>query len=265
MKFHFVWSNSVFFACIICTLLLANCTSSSENKNVMLVAVAASTLNVMDTLAKSFHEKTGHKIEIIHGSSGKLATQITQSAPYSLFFSADKFYPDFLTEKRLSTTKPKVYAQGKLAIWFRNKHTSDISILKRLKNEDIKKVALANTSTAPYGKAAYNWLKNVDMLEEVSSKLIYGESIAQLNTYIIAGTVDAAFTAFSSLQLSTKNLNGYLLVIPEEEYPPIQQAAIITKYGKEHFPEQSRSFLNFVLSNSGQAILKRYGYSNPEN
>jgi len=58
----------------------------------------------------------------------------------------------------------------------------------------IKKIAVANPAIAPYGKAAGETLRHRGILSDIKSKMVYGESISQVNTYIATGAVEVGFT-----------------------------------------------------------------------
>lgn len=241
------------------------CSQASDHKNkpTINIAVAASTFEAMKTIAEDFQARSHIKIEIIHASSGKLASQITQSAPYCVFFSADEIYPNFLIDQGFGVKPAIVYAQGFLHLWVGDKDQQNKSIDEILLNDKIQKIALANTTTAPYGKVAYEWLQQNELLPQLEEKLVFGESITQVNTYIMTNTVDAAFTTPSSLQHINSKVKDHLIPLHPSEYTPIRQSMVITKFGQENFPEESLSFANFVQSKHGQLILKRYGFSCP--
>jgi len=81
------------------------------------IAVAANVSYAIHPLIKAFnetHPKT--TVHMILGSSGKLFAQISHSAPYDLFMSANMKYPNRLYEDNLTTEQPIIYAQGALAL-----------------------------------------------------------------------------------------------------------------------------------------------------
>src|SRR5579872_5538909 len=80
------------------------------------VAVAANLQTVIKVLQNNFKQKTGIEIEPIVGSSGNLATQIRNRAPYDLFLSADMSFPGTLFKEGFSLKTPMVYARGILII-----------------------------------------------------------------------------------------------------------------------------------------------------
>ncbi|MBS1530180.1 MAG: molybdate ABC transporter substrate-binding protein [Bacteroidetes bacterium] len=221
------------------------------------VAVAANLQGVIKALGKDFHDKTGIGIEPIVGSSGNLAVQIRNGAPFDVFLSADMTFPDGLYKDGLSTKAPEVYAYGSLVIC----STKDIGFEnweRTLMSGRVKKIAIANPAIAPYGKAAEEALQKKGIFEEVKNKLVQGESIAQVNTYITTGVTDVGFTT----QALIRDLEGkpklYWRLIDPKTYTPIKQGMIIIKATKE--AANVEKFYQYMLSGAAKKILKEYGY-----
>jgi molybdate transport system substrate-binding protein len=160
------------------------------------VAVAANAQFVMEELEAVFEKQTGIQLETIINSSGKITTQIQQGAPFDLFLSADMHYPDVLFKEGLTTAAPKIYAYGALVVWAigATKPTKDLSFLPQ---PSIKKIALANPKLAPYGVAAQEALKHYRLFDKTQEKWVMGESISQVNQYILSQAVEVGFTAKS--------------------------------------------------------------------
>ena len=57
------------------------------------VAVAANFTEPAKEIAALFKQKTGHEAVLIFGASGAFYTQITHSAPFEVFLSADEARP----------------------------------------------------------------------------------------------------------------------------------------------------------------------------
>jgi molybdate transport system substrate-binding protein len=221
------------------------------------VAVAANLQGVIKVLAKDFKQKTGIGIEPIIGSSGNLSTQIKNGAPYDVFLSADITFPENLYKEGFSVKEPAVYAYGSLIIC----STQDIGFEnweRTLMSERIKKIAIANPAIAPYGKAAEESLKLKGILNDTKPKVVYGESIAQVNTYITTGVVDVGFTTQSLIKDAEGKTKLYWKVIDPKSYTPIKQGMIIIKQGKQ--AESAEKFYKYMLSPAAKAILKEYGY-----
>ena len=129
-----------------------------------------------------------------------------------------------------------------------------------LLSADVKKIAIANPKTAPYGVAAEEALKYYGLFDQVQGKLVYGESISQANQYITTLAADIGFTAKSVVLSDELKGKGTWVDIDRKVYSPISQAAVITKHGAETNKAASEKFYAFLYSKSAREILKKFGY-----
>lgn len=219
------------------------------------VAVAANLQTVIKVLQKDFKQKTGIEIEPIVGSSGSLAAQIRTGAPYDVFLSADMAFPGGLYKEGLSLKKPVVYARGSLIICS-NQDIGFENWERVLMTARIKKIAIANPAIAPYGKAAKEALQKKGVLDEVKSKIVFGESISQVNTYITTGVTDVGFT--TQAMLKDAKIKLYWLAIDPKIYAPIEQGMIVLKRAAGN--AAAGKFYQYLLTPAAKAIFKEYGY-----
>jgi molybdate transport system substrate-binding protein len=238
-------------------VLFTGCSKPSEK---IVVATAANVQYVMKEIQQEFEKESGKKIEIVVASSGKLTTQIREGAPFDVFVSADTKYPDEIFKNGGSDQKPKVYATGTLVLWSRDIPESDLKP-EILTTEKVKKIAIPNPQTAPYGQAAIQALKSLNLYTQTEKKLVYGESIAQTAQYITTGSVEAGFNALSIVLSPEMKDKRHYILIDSSLYNPIEQAAILLKHSKDS-PKKATSeqFYNFLYSGKAKAIFRKYGY-----
>ena len=237
---------------VACLLL----TTRAFTQNVK-VAVAANLQSIIKVLGKDFKQKTGIDIEPIVGSSGNLAAQVRNGAPFDIFLSADMSFPEALFKDGFSTKKPVVYAWGSLIIC----SNQDIGLKnweKILISEKVKKIAVANPAIAPYGKAAEETLQQKRILAGIKSKIVYGESISQVNTYITTGVVEAGFTTQALVKDPANKTPLYWNIIDPKTYSPIEQGMLLMKHAGAN--EGAEQFYQYILSPAAKAIFKEYGY-----
>jgi len=220
------------------------------------VAVAANLQSVIKVLGQDFKQKTGIQIEPIVGSSGNLTAQIRNGAPYDVFLSADMTFPETLFKEGFSAKKPVVYAQGSLIIC--SKQDIGFENWERvLMTERIKKIAVANPAIAPYGKAAEESLKDKGILNDVKSKIVYGESISQVNTYITTGVVEVGFTTQALVKDPANKTQLYWKAIDPKTYAPIEQGMVLLKRANG---ANADKFYQYILSPAAKVIFEEYGY-----
>lgn len=226
------------------------------------VAVAANVKYAFDELAQAFKKETGIEAKGVIASSGKLAAQIVSGAPYDVMLSADMEYPQALYNDKIAVTVPKAYASGVLVLWTRNALDLDKGV-RLLRESAVRKVAIANPRLAPYGREALHVLEYFRLLAAVEAKLVYGESIAQVNQYVDSQSVDIGFTAKSVVLAPEMQGRGKWIEVPRGSYEPIAQGVVILKHGEEVQSESSRKFVAFLFSPQARAIFGKYGYETP--
>jgi len=221
------------------------------------VAAAANLQSVIKVLRKDFKQKTNIDIEPIIGSSGKLVAQIKNGAPFDVFLSADMGFPESLYKAGFSAKAPVVYAYGSLIICS-TKNIGFENWERTLLTPRIKKIVIANPATAPYGKAAKEVLQQKGVFDNVQSKMVYGESISQVNTYITTGVVEVGFTTQALLKDPANKNILYWKIIDPKSYLPIKQGMLILKHAAGN--PNAQKFYHYLLSAAAKNILKQYGY-----
>ena len=239
------------------SVFLAGCSKPSEK---IIVATAANVQYVMKEIKAEFEKEAGKEIDIVVGSSGKLTTQIREGAPFDVFVSADTKYPEEIFKNGGSAEKPRVYALGSLVLWSKNIPKSDLNI-DSLANDKIKKIAVPNPETAPYGEAAIQILKSKNLFDKIEKRLVFGESIAQTAQYITSGNVEAGFNALSIVLSPEMKDKGNYIILDSADYKPIEQAAILLNHSEDS-PKKATSeqFYKFLYSKKAKAIFQKYGY-----
>ena len=223
------------------------------------VAVAANAQFVLKKLSADFKQKTGIDVEIISGSSGKLSTQIRNGAPYDLFLSADMDFARELYTAGFCLTKPKVYASGSLIV------CSTTGLVPKnwktlIKDGKTGKIAIGNPAVAPYGKAAVQTLNFYGLYKDLSSRLVFGESISQVNTYVLKGIVNIGFTTESLVyELSSAAHLKWVKVDPRA-YQPIEQGVVLLKHSKNKNFTNNKRFYDYLFSAGARAVFGQYGY-----
>jgi molybdate transport system substrate-binding protein len=224
------------------------------------VAVAANAQFVAEALKNSFEKETGLPVELIVSSSGKLTAQIQQGAPFDVFLSADMKYPQALSDKGLTAEKPRIYAYGVVVLW--TLKNLDLSQGIQVVQEGVvKKVAIANPRMAPYGEAAIQVLTKFGLYDKIKSKIVYGESIAGVNQYLLSGMAEIAFTAKSVVAEPSMQNKGKWIELDQQLYTPIAQGVVLLK--RKTNQHIAKRFYDFLFTDKATSILKTYGYKLP--
>ena len=218
------------------------------------VAVAANFTEPSKEIAELFKAKTGHEAILIFGASGAFYTQITHEAPFEVFLSADSERPKLAVDNGYAVPDSLfTYAIGKLALWSR---VVDVTKGEEaLKAAAFSKLAIANPNSAPYGTAALETLKALNVYDKLQGKIVQGNSIAQAFQFVDTRNAEVGFVALSQIINSTE---GTRWLVPATLYTPIRQDAVLLKRGAND--EASKAFVAFLKGPEARAIIMKFGY-----
>lgn len=242
------------------SLLLAGTAAGAQE---ITVAAASDLSFAMPDLVAGFQKQTGNKVNVTFGSSGNFFSQIQHGAPFDIFFSADIDYPRKLDAVGLCEPGTLYeYAAGRIVVWAPEDSPLDVQSLgwKAFLDPRVQKIAVANPAHAPYGRAALAALKSAGILDQLQSKLVYGENISQTAQFVQSGNAQIGIVALS-LALSPAMQQGRRWEIPADSYPPLVQGAVVLKSSKAK--GEAKKFLEFIKSAAGREILERYGFQRP--
>jgi molybdate transport system substrate-binding protein len=122
---------------------------------------------------------------------------------------------------------------------------ANFEIQKLADDHSVKHIAIANPKTAPYGEAAVEALHFYNLYDALQPKLVFGESISQVNQFVLSKTAEVGITAMS------------VVLSPKIKDQGHWAGVVALKKGQV---EKAEMFMDFLFSEDAQAILKRYGY-----
>lgn len=221
-------------------------------KRKVTIAAAADLRDALQTLKPRLEAVAGSRISIVFGSSGLLKEQIQGGARYDLYLSADA---GFVRELQAAgrTLETAVYAVGRLALAWRE-GLEPLSAIDDLARPGIERIAIAQPSHAPYGRAAKEALTSSGLWEELLDRIAYAENVRQATDYVAGGNADAGLVA---LALVIKASPAHITVPAVLHQPIVQAGAVIEGTAVE---SQSRDILAFLLGPEAQAALAGYGF-----
>lgn len=244
-------------AAALCLVLSFDGNSAAAGKK-LTVAGASDLSFAFKEMAAEFQKETGYEVTLSLGSTGMLARQVEQGAPFDAFFSANtNFIEDLEKAGHILPGTVSLYAQGRIVIATRAASGIKITKLEDLKDSRIRRIAVANPEHAPYGMAAMEALKSKGLWDDIRPKLVYGENIRQTLQFIESGNAEAGIIA-----RSIANVPGIKPVdIPLNLHKPINQAAGVVRTARDK--DGALSFIKFVNGPKGREIMKKYGFLPP--
>jgi len=220
-------------------------------------AVASNFTKPMREIAAGFERKTGHKVVLSFGSTGKLYAQIHNGAPFDLFLAADNQAPARLESEGHGVAGSRfTYAIGRLVLWSARPGYVDQNG-EVLQKGDFRHIAIANPKTAPYGAAARQVLEKMGLWAGIRPHIVQGENIAQTYQFIASGNAELGFIALSQIR-DAGRAEGSRWDLPRELHDPIEQDVVLLQRGRDN--PAARELLAYLQSDEARAIIASYGY-----
>jgi molybdate transport system substrate-binding protein len=233
-------------------------TAAAQRHITLIVSAAANVTFAFQELGPLFEHATGTQVLFNFGSSGQLAQQIERGAPADVFIAANAAFVEMLERQGLIIPETRrQYARGRLTLWTRADSPLRLTRLENVAHADVRRMAIANPTHAPYGMAAREALQSAGIWEQIQPKLVLGENVRQTLQYAATGNVDVAIVALS---LSVQH-EGRWVLIPEALHQPIVQTLAVMNRTRHEL--QARQFVAFVIGPQGQAVLRKYGFVLP--
>jgi molybdate transport system substrate-binding protein len=167
-------------------------------------------------------------------------------------------YPQKLAQAGFAG-QPVEYAAGRLVLW---SMSLDVSRgLAMLSDPAVKHIAVANPDHAPYGRAAKAMLEKRELWDELTPKIVFGESVGQTAQFVRTGNAEAGLVAMSLVVGPAERL-GHFYEVPAGDYPALEQGAVVTKAGAAK--PLAQAYVTFLKSGEARKIFGQYGFRLPK-
>ncbi len=215
------WIVLSLHCCFLLVLLgTAACSKKSSGRTVR-VAAASDLAKAFEEVAKEFKARTGITPDLTLGSSGLLAKQIEQGAPFYLFAAANKdFVGKVVAAGKCDGATARIYGRGRVVVWARSGVPAPAQLADLADATRYKKIAIANPEHAPYGLAAQQALQRTGLWEQLEPRIVLGDNIQTTMLYARNGNVDVAIVALS---LAVVADGGAYLPIDQGLHTPLDQ------------------------------------------
>jgi molybdate transport system substrate-binding protein len=224
---------------------------SAQNVRPNLTVAAASDLAPLEPLFREAFPLA--ELTFTFSSSGVLARQIENGAPFDVFLSAgEEFMEPLVKRNKVVKEEIQIYAIGRIGLWAKS---GAIRKMGDLDQPAVRVIAVANPQLAPYGRAAMAALAKTRLLEKVKDKLVFGENIRQTQQFAETGNADCAILSWSLIF----NKGGYL--IPDDLHPAIRQVAAPIRQKGNKNTKLADEFIQFLQSQVGRSIFATHGFN----
>ena len=241
---------------IVLALLLGTVATAQE----LTVFAASSLTEAFEEIATAFEAQHGVRVLLSFGGSSTLATQIGQGAPADVFASADEDQMRVVVDEGL-TASALQFAGNRLVVI--TTEDSNVTSLEGLADPGVQLVLAApDVPVGNYAREALSKMNRVygaDFSERVLANLVSEEPNArQVALKVELGEADAAIVYATDVAVTERVRT---LAIPDDLNVSATYLIAALLGGAQ--PERARAFVDFVLSDEGQAILTKRGFQAP--
>jgi molybdate transport system substrate-binding protein len=232
--------------------------SAKQPDRVVRVAAASDLTRAFEELGPVFAHKTGITPVFDFGSSGQLAKQIADGAPYGLFAAANASYVDqVVAAGKCDRSSVRRHARGRIVVWTPSGADAPTS-LADLADARFARIAIANPDHAPYGQAAKQALEKAGLWNALHDRIVVAESVQGAMQYARLRSVNVAIVAQS---LAVVSDGGFSLPIDESLHAPLDQLLVVCGSGEE--ADAARQLAEMIGSPDGRELMNRYGFVLP--
>ena len=229
------------------------------------IAAASDLQFALEAIARAFTAETGERVTLVFGSSGNLARQVMEGAPFELFLSADEAFVDALADAGFSRDRGMLYAVGRIVLFAPRGSPLIVDeqmegLRALLAREAGLRFAIANPDHAPYGRAAEAALRARGLWERLQPALVLGENISQAAQFATAGGAAGGILAYSLVLAPALAGRGTYALIPESLHPPLRQRMVLLKRAGP----VSQRFYEHLRRPPARALFEQYGFALPD-
>jgi molybdate transport system substrate-binding protein len=229
-----------------------------------LIAAAASLQPALEEAAALVATETGIMPRLAYGASGNMARQIAQGAPFEMLIAADEISIQKLAESGQLRDAGHVFAVGRLALFAPRGSALDpvvgLEALRPLLAAGrVQRFAIANPEIAPYGRAAEQALRRLELWEALRPRLVFGENIAQAAQFAMTEGATGGLIAHSLALSPALKARGDFSLVPEALHEPLRHRLALTKRASD----AALRLQTWFLSPQAAALFARHGLQAP--
>jgi molybdate transport system substrate-binding protein len=187
-------------------------------------------------------------------ASSALATQIAEGAPADVFASADVDNMAELTEAGTTASDPVVFTTNLAQIIVEPGNPEGITGVADLANGDL--IVISCAPQVPCGRYARQILDNADVTVAFKS---LEDNVRAVVSKVVLGEADAGIVYATDVINAGDAAEG--VEIPADVNVVADYPIAVTRQSENL--EAAQAFVDFVVSDTGRAILESYGFVSP--
>ena len=223
------------------------------------VSAAISLTNAMQEIQQLYRQSRPNiTLTYNFGASGALQQQIEQGAPTDVFFSAAEKQMDALETANLLLpgTRRNLLGNRVVLVTPRNSALS-LSSFRDLTRPQVRPIAIGEPRSVPAGQYAQQVLTSLGLFEQLRPRIIFGQNVRQVLTYVETGNVDAGIVYTTDARQS--NRVRVVATAPTSTHSPIIYPVAVIRRSRQ--AAAAREFVTFLTSAQARTVFNRYGFT----
>ncbi len=228
----------------------------------VVVFAAASLRNALDDVVAGYRAATGKAVTVSYAGSSTLARQIEQGAPADIFFSADRDWMTYLSDRKLIATDTERTQLGNEIVLIapRNSGAGNVAIgngldLTPLLGAD-GRLAMANVDAVPAGKYGKAALINLGGWDKVAGRIVQADNVRAALAFVASGEapLGIVYATDARAEPAVKVIGTF----PADSHSPIVYPVALTATSTN---PDARAFLAYLASNAAKPAYLKQGFT----
>jgi molybdate transport system substrate-binding protein len=230
---------------------------TQEPQQELTVSAAISLKDALDKVAQLYRAERPNTVTHFNlGASGTLQRQIEQGAPVDIFISASEDQMNSLESEGLLLAGTRKDLVKNAVVLIVPKGKTGIASFQDLARPEVKVIAIGEPQTVPAGKYAQEVLTHYHLYESLKPKLVLGNDVRQVLTYVITGNADAGIVYATDVMTTQKVTIA--ATAPEDSHSPVVYPVAVLKSSKE--ADEAKRFLDFLNGEKAKDVFEQYGF-----
>ncbi len=231
--------------------------STAQQQTSLTVSAAISLSQALQELKTVYQQRhTNLNITYNFGASGALVQQIQQGAPVDVFFSAATKQMNDLQQANLLLNETRRNLLTNRLVLITPKNGVVLSDFKQLTDARIKRIAIGEPKSVPVGQYTQEMLTKIGLWEQIQPKLVLGNNVRQVLTYVESGNVDAGIVYTTDAKASPKV--AVRATAAENWHSPIIYPVAVIRSSRN--PVAAKTFVEFLAGDRAKIVFQKHGF-----
>ncbi|QOG13081.1 ABC transporter substrate-binding protein [Arcobacter sp. FWKO B] len=242
-------------------LMIALSSSLYASKKQVLIYCGITMVNPIKEISDILKDELDIDIVITQGGSANLFNSLKTSKVGDIYIAGEQRYIDDYINEGFFTDYIKEIGYNQAAIFVHKGNPYNISSLDDLLRDDISTI-LCDYNTGSIGKMTKTVLENYGgesfLTKAYLNSVEIGTDSRNINASLSRNRVDMAINWKSTITFGNHKDLFTVIDIDEQYAPKMTIPAVLLKSSEN--PELARSIIDFIVSDRGKEIMKKYGF-----